>query len=68
MHNYKIFTWLMDSIPPATITSWPWPNIKVCAANETVFMPLLQTLLTVVQHTDVGSPAKIAACRAGAWP
>ena len=34
--------------------------------RDTVLSPLLQTLLTVVQQTFVGSPAKMAACLAGA--
>src|ERR1044072_5921928 len=32
------------------------------------FIPLAQTLLTVVQITLSGRPAYLAACRAGAWP
>ena len=32
------------------------------------FMPLAQTLFTVVQATSLGSPANLAAWRAGAWP
>ncbi len=32
------------------------------------FMPLAQTLLTVVQFTELGRPANFAACLAGAWP
>ena len=33
---------------------------------EMDFIPLAQTLLTVVQLTSLGSPANLAACRAGA--
>ncbi len=57
----------MDSMPPATITSLllaisrSWPSMAA-------FMPEPHTLLTVVQPTDRGNPAVIAAWRAGAWP
>jgi hypothetical protein len=40
----------------------------VWAANDTDFNPLAHTLLTVVQGTVFGRPAKIAACLAGACP
>src|SRR6516162_4826606 len=58
---------VIDSMPPATTTlaepalirSWP---------NMIAFMPEPQTLLIVVQPTDFGKPAAIAAWRAGAWP
>lgn len=36
--------------------------------NYTPFIPDAQTLLTVVQTTDLGSPAPRAACLAGACP
>ena len=32
------------------------------------FMPLAQTLFTVVEGTSRGRPAYITACRVGAWP
>ena len=38
------------------------------AACEIAFIPLAQTLLTVVQITVSGKPAYFAACRAGACP
>jgi hypothetical protein len=34
----------------------------------TAFIPEEQTLLTVVQETELGKPAPSAACLAGAWP
>jgi hypothetical protein len=36
------------------------------APKEMDFMPLAQTLFTVVQGVDSGNPAKMAACLAGA--
>src|SRR5688572_18931781 len=39
-----------------------------CAANMIDFMPDEQTLLMVVQGTELGRPAPSAACRAGDWP
>ena len=57
----------MLSIPPA-ITISASPNNIFCAAIAIDFMPLAQTLLTVVQITLSGSPANLAACLAGAWP
>src|SRR5690348_4707500 len=58
---------VIDSMPPATTTlaepalirSWP---------SMMAFMPEPQTLLSVVQPVEGGSPAANAACRAGAWP
>src|SRR5579885_370793 len=58
---------VIDSMPPATTTvaepalirSWP---------NMIAFMPKQQTLLMVVQPTELGIPAAREACRAGAWP
>jgi len=57
----------MLSIPPATTRS-TLPLASASAPMMTVCMPLPQTLLTVVAWTDLGSPALIAAWRAGAWP
>ena len=57
----------MLSMPPATTRS----TLPAASASEpmiTVCMPLPHTLLTVVASTDFGSPALIAAWRAGAWP
>src|SRR5690348_17108432 len=58
---------VIDSMPPATTTlaepalikSWP---------SMMAFMPEPQTLLSVVQPVEGGSPAANAAWRAGAWP
>ena len=55
----------MFSIPPATIISAS-PDCMDCAANITAFIPEAHTLLTVVQGTELGKPAKRAACLAGA--
>ena len=57
----------MLSIPPAT-TRPESPRRIAWSASMTALSPEPQTLLTVVAPTDVGSPAKIAACRAGFWP
>ncbi len=54
-------------MPPATSTS-ALPAAMRSWASITAFMPEPQTLLTVVQGTDCGSPAPMAAWRAGAWP
>src|SRR5688572_6677244 len=40
----------------------------LCAACEIAFIPLAQTLFTVVQFTSLGKPANLAACLAGACP
>ena len=58
---------LMLSVPPATISSAS-PQRMACAASITAFRPEPQTLLTVVAGTESGSPALIAACRAGFMP
>lgn len=39
-----------------------------CAARTTALSPDAQTLLIVIASTEVGRPAKMAACRAGDWP
>src|ERR1051326_5465623 len=57
----------MLSIPPATTISES-PSRIACAASMMDFKPEPQTLLTVVAPTEGGSPANIAACRAGACP
>ena len=57
----------MFSIPPATTTLFS-PTAIDCAAIEILFIPDEQTLLIVVQGTFFGTPAKIAACLAGACP
>ncbi len=57
----------MLSIPPATTISAS-PSAIACAASITDFSPEPQTLFTVMHSTEVGSPAKIAACLAGACP
>ncbi len=57
----------MLSMPPATIRSAE-PAASASAAKIVACMPDPPILLTVVASTWVGSPALIAACRAGAWP
>ena len=57
----------MFSWPPAT-TSEASPHLIACAASITAFSPLPQTLSMVIAGTSCGSPAPIAACRAGFWP
>ena len=57
----------MLSMPPATTTSLS-PVIMDCAPSIIAFIPDAHTLLIVVQATELGKPAKIAACLAGAWP
>ena len=52
-------------MPPATIISAS-PRAIDCAACIMVFIPEAHTLLTVVQGTESGIPAYIAACLAGA--
>jgi hypothetical protein len=54
-------------MPPATTTSVS-PVATPCAASMTAFRPDPQTLLIVSAATVGGSPAWIAAWRAGAWP
>ncbi len=54
-------------MPPATITSWS-PARIIASAISTARMLDAHTLLTVSAGTSIGSPAPIAACRAGAWP
>ena len=58
---------LILSMPPATATSI-CPRAMLWAANWILFIPEAQTLFTVVQGTEFGMPALIAACRAGACP
>src|SRR3712207_3133803 len=57
----------MFSMPPATWAS-ACPSSIVDAAMLTAFRPEAHTLLMVVASTLVGSPAKMAACLAGACP
>lgn len=45
-----------------------WPSASVCDPIIIDFMPDEHTLLMVVHTVLVGSPPKMAACRAGAWP
>ena len=57
----------MFSMPPATMQSAS--RLRMAwAPSMVVFMPLPQTLLTVVAPMDGGSPALMAAWRAGDWP
>jgi hypothetical protein len=57
----------MLSMPPATNRSSS-PARTAWAASMTAFRPEPQTLLIVVAPTDSGSPAKMAAWRAGFCP
>ena len=57
----------MLSMPPATITSAD-PATSASCAKIAASIPDPHILLTVVASTETGSPALIAACRAGAWP
>src|SRR5262245_49493362 len=57
----------MDSIPPATATSYS-PAWMAFDASMTARMPEPQTLWTVTQGTVFGMPAPSDAWRAGAWP
>src|ERR1017187_5447994 len=58
---------VIDSKPPATTTRAE-PARIASQPIITAFMPEPQTLLMVVAGTRVGTPAPIAAWRAGAWP
>src|SRR5687767_7895876 len=58
---------LMFSWPPATTTSES-PLAIACAPSMAAFRPEPQTLLMVMAGTMSGSPAQIAAWRAGFWP
>ena len=44
------------------------PRARFAALSMIAFMPEAQTLLTVVDGVDFGSPANKAACLAGACP
>ncbi len=57
----------MFSMPPATTTSASPKRIS-CVAIMIAFMPLAQTLFTVVAGVLSGSPANFEAWRAGACP
>ena len=57
----------IDSIPPVTTTSTS-PARIIESAISTARIEEAQTLLIVSAGTSIGSPAAIAACRAGAWP
>ena len=58
---------LMLSMPPATAMRALPARIASCASIA-VFRPEPHILLTVVVAADIGTPAAIAACRAGALP
>src|SRR3954466_7399714 len=58
---------VIDSMPPATMTSVP-PAARMSCASMADFMPEPHILLTVVQPAASGSPAPSDAWRAGAWP
>ena len=58
---------VIDSIPPATITSWS-PARIIWSAISTARIEDAQTLLIVSEPTSIGSPAPIDAWRAGACP
>ena len=57
----------MLSCPPA-ITISARPVMIICQARSIVLMPEEQTLLTVMEGTDSGSPASRVACRLGTYP
>ena len=57
----------MDSIPPATTTSYS-PSRISCAASAMASRPDRHTLFTVSAGTVIGTPAATAACRAVIWP
>ena len=65
MSRYGAFD--IDSMPPVTITSWS-PARIIWSAICTARIEEAQTLLIVSAGTSFGSPAPIAAWRAGAWP
>ena len=63
-------TWVdidMLSWPPAT-TTVESPSIRCCAPSATALSPEPQTWFTVKADDSIGSPARIADCRAGFWP
>jgi hypothetical protein len=55
---------LIDSMPPATTTSWS-PRRIAWAASDTAFSPDPHTLSMVIAGTVTGRPALRAAWRAG---
>ena len=57
----------MDSIPPATTTSYS-PSLISCDASAMASRPDRHTLFTVSAGTLMGMPAATAACRAVIWP
>ncbi len=57
----------MDSKPPATIARAS-PARIAWLASITALRPDPHTLFTVTAGTVAGTPPRIAACRAGAWP
>ena len=57
----------MDSIPPATMTSYS-PSLISCEASAMASRPDRHTLFTVTAGTLIGMPAATAACRAVIWP
>ena len=57
----------MLSMPPATTTSFEPATMTSCA-SIVAFIAEPHILDSVVQLTEIGSPAFSAACRAGAWP
>src|SRR6266850_1510685 len=58
---------VIDSMPPATITS-ALPAARMSCASIAAFIPEPHILFTVVQPVPSGSPAPSDAWRAGAWP
>src|SRR3954471_19520548 len=58
---------LIDSCPPATTMSAS-PLAMDCAPSMAALRPDPHTLLMVIAGTISGSPARMAACRAGFWP
>ena len=59
--------WFIDSMPPATTTSYS-PARTSWSASAIAFIPERQTLLMVSEGTDIGMPPATAAGRAGFCP
>ena len=57
----------IDSIPPTRTTECS-PAAMALAPSMTARIPEPQTLWSVTAPVDFGSPAQMAAWRAGAWP
>ena len=58
---------VIDSMPPATMMSCTPARISASAV-AIALTPDRQTLLMVIEGSDIGSPAAMPAVRAGFWP